>query len=85
MANKNIDVYTLIKPEINKLKKIGIESASLDCRLLLSDTLIKNTKLYNHQNINISENEIKIFKNLIKERLAGQPISRILKKKNFLE
>ena len=39
MTNINIDVYTLIKPEINKLTKVGIETASLDCRLLLSKSL----------------------------------------------
>ena len=55
----NIDVYTLIKPEMNKLKKIGIKTANLDCRLLLSKSLDTNKTLYNHQNINISENEMK--------------------------
>ena len=39
MTYKNIDVYTLIKPEILKLRNIGIETANLDCRLLLSETL----------------------------------------------
>ena len=59
LINMNIDVYTLIKPEMNKLRKVGIKSANLDCRLLLSKSLDTNKTLYNHQNINISENEMK--------------------------
>ena len=39
MTYKNIDVYTLIKPEVLKLRNIGIETANLDCRLLLSKSL----------------------------------------------
>ena len=39
MTYKNTDVYTLIEPEILKLKKIGIDTANLDCRLLLSESL----------------------------------------------
>ena len=41
MTNKYIDVYTLIKPDINKLSKICIETANLDCRLLLSKSWIE--------------------------------------------
>ena len=59
MNYKNIDVYTLIKPEILKLKNIGIETPNLDCRLLLSKSLDRYETLYNHQNIYISQVEIK--------------------------
>ena len=83
MNYKNIDVYTLIKPEILKLKNIGIETPNLDCRLLLSNSLDKYVKLYNHQNINISQNEIKKFQDLIKQRLNGKPVSRIINRKSF--
>ena len=83
MNNNKIDVYTLIKPEIYKLKKVGNDTASLDCRLLLSKSLDRNEILYNHENIVISENEIKKFKNLVEERLNGKPVSRILNKRNF--
>jgi len=83
MTYKNIDVYTLIKPEILKLRNIGIETANLDCRLLLSESLDRYETIYNHQNIYISENEIKKFKNLIQQRLSGKPVSRIINKRNF--
>lgn len=83
MTYKNIDVYTLIKPEILKLKNIGIETANLDCRLLLSESLDKYIRLYNHQNIYISQNEIKKFQYLIQQRLNGKPVSRIINKRSF--
>ena len=83
MINMNIDVFTLIKPEMNKLRKVGIKSANLDCRLLLSKSLDTNKTLYNHQNINISENEIKKFQCLVEQRLNGKPISRIINKRDF--
>ena len=83
MIKKNIEVYTLIESEINKLKSVGIETANLDCRLLLSKSLNSDKTLYNHQIINISENEIKNFKNLIEKRLTGEPVSRIINKRYF--
>ena len=83
MTYKNIDVYTLIKPEFLKLRNIGIETANLDCRLLLSKSLDRYETLYNHQNIFISENEIKKFQSLIQQRLNGKPVSRIINRRNF--
>ena len=83
MIYKNIDVYTLIKPEIIKLRNIGIETANLDCRLLLSESLDRYITLFNHQKIFVSEHEIKKFQNLIKQRLKGKPVSRIINKRCF--
>ena len=83
MISKSIDVYSLIEPEINKLRKVGIETANLDCRLLLSKSLERELILYNHQNISISENEIKIFQSFIEQRIEGKPVSRIINKRNF--
>ncbi len=83
MINKNIEVYTLIRPEIKKLKKVGIETANLDCRILLSKSQDNDKVVYNHENINISENEIKKFQSLVEQRLSGKPVSRIINKRNF--
>ena len=83
MIKKNIEVYTLIEAEINKLRRVGIETANLDCRLLLSKSLNSDKTLYNHQIIDITENEINNFKKLIKKRLSGEPVSRIINKRNF--
>ena len=83
MIKNNIEVYTLIKSEIQKLSRVGIETANLDCRLLLSKSLNRDKTLYNHEIINITENEINNFKNLIEKRLTGKPVSRIINKRNF--
>ena len=83
MTYKNIDVYTLIKPEVLKLRNIGIETANLDCRLLLSKSMGKRVSLYNHQNIFISQSEIAKFQILIQQRLTGKPVSRIINRRNF--
>ena len=83
MIKHKIDVYTLIKSEIYKLRKGGIETANLDCRLLLTKTLKLNKTLHNYQNVNISDNEFENFKNFIEQRLGGKPVSRIINKKNF--
>jgi len=42
MIKKKLDVFSLIKSEIEVLKKSGSETASLDCRLLLSKDLWVN-------------------------------------------
>lgn len=83
MTYKNFDVYTLIKPEVLKLRNIGIETANLDCRLLLSKSLNSNEPLYNHQNILVSQNEVKKFQSLVQQRLNGKPVSRIINRRNF--
>ena len=83
MTNKNIDVYTLIRPEIKKMQKVGIETANLDCRLLLSKSQDRAEVVYNHQIIDISEYEIKKFQSLVEQRLSGKPVSRIINKRNF--
>lgn len=83
MIKKKIEVYTLIESEIQKLRRVGIETANLDCRLLLSKSLNSDKTLHNHEIINITENEINIFKNFIDERLKGKPVSRIINKRNF--
>ncbi len=83
MTSKNIDVYTLIQSEICKLRKVGIETASLDCRLLLTKSLERHKILHNHEYIDITNKEIKNFKYLIKQRIAGKPVSRIINKRNF--
>lgn len=83
MIRKKLDVFSLIKPEIEVLKKSGSETASLDCRLLLSHVLEKKNTVYTHENVYITDNEIKKFKVLISERSLGKPVSRIINKRNF--
>ena len=83
MNKKKIDVYSLIKREVEKLKKKGNKTASLDCRLLLSQILKKTNTVFTHQEVYISQNQIIKFQNLVKKREEGQPVSRILNRRNF--
>ena len=82
-SKRLLNVYTIIKPEIEKLKKIGNTTPSLDCRILLSHVMGFSETIYSHENINISAEEITLFKKLIKDRYMGKPISRIISQKNF--
>ena len=83
MSKMKIDVYSIIKPEVEKLKTLGFKTASLDCRLLLSQILEKAYPVYTHEQVNISKNEIINFQTLVKQRQKGKPVSRILNKRNF--
>ena len=83
MSKMKIDVYSIIKPEVEKLKTLGFKTASLDCRLLLSQILEKANPVYTHEHVNISKNEIINFQTLVKQRQKGKPVSRILNKRNF--
>ncbi|MDC0227541.1 peptide chain release factor N(5)-glutamine methyltransferase [Alphaproteobacteria bacterium] len=82
-SHKVLDVYTIIKPEVEKLKKIGNTTPTLDCRILLSYVMGLSETIYSHANINISADQISLFKKLIKDRYKGKPISRIISRKNF--
>ena len=83
MSKMKIDVYSIIKPEVEKLKTLGFKTASLDCRLLLSQILEKSNTVYTHEQVNISKDEIINFQTLVKQRQKGKPVSRILNKRNF--
>ena len=83
MSKMKIDVYSIIKPEVEKLKTLGFKTASLDCRLLLSQILEKAYPVYTHEQVNISKDEIINFQTLVKQRQKGKPVSRILNKRNF--
>ncbi len=83
MNKKKIDVYSLIRRQVEKLKRMGIKTASLDCRLLLSQILKKTNTVYTHQEVYISQNQIIKFQTLVKKREEGQPVSRILNRRNF--
>lgn len=80
---KSIDVYSIIKPEIEKLIKSGSETAILDSRILLGHALCLTKPIYTHENINVSKKQLIEFQQLIAERQNGKPVSRIIKKKNF--
>ena len=50
---------------------------------MLTKSVGKQKTLHNHEYIDITNKEIKNFENLIEERLAGKPVSRIINKRHF--
>jgi release factor glutamine methyltransferase len=83
MVRKKHDVFDIIKPEIELLKKNGCSSPSLDCRLLLAHVLKLDRTVYTHENVYVTEDELKKFKELIIDRSCGKPVSRIINKRSF--
>ena len=83
MIRKKHDVFDIIKPEIELLKKSGCNSPSLDCRLLLAHVLKLDRTVYTHENIYVTEDELKKFKELIIDRSCGKPVSRIINRRSF--
>ena len=51
--------------------------------MLLSQILKKTNTVYTHQEVYISQNQIIKFQTLVKKREEGQPVSRILNRRNF--
>ena len=64
MNNKNelIDVFSIIKPELEKLIKSGSETPILDSRILLAEALGLTRPLYTHENVKISQKQTSYFK-----------------------
>ncbi len=83
MSKIKKDVFSIIKPEVEKLKKLGFKTASLDCRLILSQVLEESNTVYYHEVVNISKNQMIYFQTLVKQRQEGKPVSRILSRRNF--
>ena len=83
MIRKKHDVFDIIKPEIDLLKKSGCNTPSLDCRLLLAHVLKLDRTVYSHENIYVTDDELKKFKELIIDRSCGKPVSRIVNKRSF--
>ena len=83
MIRKNRDVFDVIKTEIDLLKKSGCDTPSLDCRLLLAHVLQKKHTVYTHENISVTDDELKKFKELIIDRSCGKPVSRIINERSF--
>jgi len=83
MIRKKHDVFDIIKPEIELLKKSGCNTPGLDCRLLLAHVLKLERTVYTHENIYVTDDELKKFKELILDRSCGKPVSRIINRRSF--
>jgi release factor glutamine methyltransferase len=79
----SLEANVIIRSATETLKKNDNPSSSLDSRILLGHAMGLSRSIYPHENIDITQDEINTFKKLIKERLKGKPVSRIIRKKEF--
>ena len=79
-----MDLQTAIKNGNQELKKNNISSSQLDAEILIS-SVIKKKRDYVILNLNrdLSFSQLKYYKDLIKERAKGKPISYLIGKKEF--
>ena len=79
-----MNIYNAIKEGTKILKQKNIKCPNLDCEILLSNVLKKQKKfLILNLEKQISDENLKIYKNLINQRTKGKPIAYLTKKKNF--
>ncbi len=79
-----MNIYNAIKEGTKILKQKNIKCPNLDCEILLSNVLKKQKKfLILNLEKKISDENLKIYKNLINQRSKGKPIAYLTKKKNF--
>jgi release factor glutamine methyltransferase len=79
----NTEAYLITKEAIQDLKNNHNQTPNLDSRILLGFAMGLDRAIYPHEKINITKNEINIFKKCIQNRIKGKPVSRILGFKNF--
>ena len=79
----NIEAYLITKEAIQVLNNHHNQTPNLDSRILLGFAMGLDRAIYPHEKINITENQINIFKKCIQNRIKGKPVSRILGFKNF--
>ena len=73
----------LLMGGINKLKSKKISTAEVDARVLLSYAINCQNTVYIHNDIPISKLEKKKFFDCLEKRIQGEPVSRIVGKRNF--
>ena len=79
-----MNIFNAIKEGAKILKKNCIKYSDLDCEILLAKALRKERKylLLNLDKIVKYEN-LKTYRDLIRQRSTGKPIAYLIKKKNF--
>ena len=78
---KNRDIFIESHKVIRQIKNNLRDKSYLDARLLLS--IVMKNEIYGHEKIKINNNILNNLKELIRIRVSGITISRILGKKEF--
>ncbi len=79
-----MNIQSAIIDGLNKLRAHSINNAQLDTEILMAKAINKDRKyIFLNYDKELSENDLKIFKKLIKERSNKKPIAYIVNKKFF--
>jgi release factor glutamine methyltransferase len=84
MTEKLFICNILLAQTIKRFKNVGIETATLDARILLSYSMAKPSLwIFSHPETILTQEQAIFFENLVLRREKREPISRILGKKEF--
>ena len=81
----NLTVGTVLRETARFFAKRGLEASRLEAELLMAHLLATDRlRLYIDGDRPLTTTEISAYKDLIRQRLSGQPLAYITKKKSFL-
>jgi release factor glutamine methyltransferase len=84
LRNRDILIGAIYREAVAALRAAGIESAALDARVLLANALgVEGSDLIVLSDKILPANVRRPFEALIKRRIGGEPVARILGKKEF--
>ncbi len=85
MATQNWHILQLLEWTTGYFKKHNIPNPRLDAEVLLAHLLKKNRlQLYLHFDMPVFHNDLNVFRELIKKRIARTPISYLTNHKEFM-
>jgi release factor glutamine methyltransferase len=79
-----MNLGSILKRSILELKNAGIETAELDAKVLLENSISKDSVfLFSHNDVLITNAEYSRFRRFLRRRKKGEPIAYILGHKEF--
>ena len=73
----------ILNKAVMELKCEGKSTPELDAKILLAHAIGRDKKIFFHEKLNLDKKQMKYFLDLIKSRIRGKPVSRIVGKRNF--
>jgi release factor glutamine methyltransferase len=84
IAHERVNVGTLRRSIVERLRRHGLESAELDARVLLAHALgVEPSTVIACANETVSARAFDLVESLVSRRLAGEPAARIVGRKEF--
>ena len=73
----------ILNKAVMELKSQGKSTPELDAKILLAHAVGRDKKIFFHEKLNLDKKQMQYFLDLIKSRIRGKPVSRIVGKRNF--